>query len=145
MASKKADFVVVSAGSLPLDTVLSNLVIAKGIETATSKGRTQFKQTLQVKIHDVTLQALLSFVLRAVIIRFQAWVRSKGDVVGEKFMTDNPVYLHDISAALKGGTDTVETLKAAADPLAILNDLIAKAGLTGKVSVGEVKQTPSRK
>ena len=141
--SKKPDFVVVSAGSLSLDTVINDLVISKEIETATSKGRTQFKQVLKVKVHGVTLQALLSFVLRAVIIRFQQWVRSKGDAVGEKFMQDNPTYLHDISAALRGGTDTVETLKASANPMEEINKLIAAAGLQDKVKVSAIGAQPS--
>ena len=129
MAAKKSSYAVISAGSLSAETMVNDLVVAKEIETSTSKGRQVFKQTLQVKVHGVTFEMLLAFVLRAVIIRFQAWIRSKGDAVGEKFMLDNPTYLHDISAALKGGSDTVETLKASADPMAEIRKLIAAAGL----------------
>lgn len=139
---KKADFVIVKGDSTFLGTVVNDLIISKDIETSTTKGRTIYKQTLQVKIHGVTVAMLMAFVLRAVIIRFQAWIRSKGDTVGEKFMLDNPTYLHDISAALKGGTDTVETLKASADPMAEINKLIAAAGLQGKIQVSNI---PSKK
>ena len=145
---KKADFVVITPMQLivndnPAQTLVQNFVVSKEIETSTTKGRTVYKQTLKVKIHDVTLEALISFVLRAVVIKFQAWIRSKGDTVGEKFMIDNPTYLHDISAALKGGTDTVETLKASADPMAEINKLIAAAGLQGKIQVSSISVTAS--
>lgn len=134
MAAKEK-FVVVNAGSVSLDTVITDLIIATDIKTATSKGRKQFAQTLRVRIHDVTIRALLAFVLRAVVIRFQQWIRAKGDIAGELFMRNNTTYLHDISAALRSGADPAEMLKAAADPIAELNKLIEKAGLTGKVSI----------
>lgn len=157
---KRPDFVVITPmelvthdqtviGKLAGETKVMNFVVSKEIETSAGnfkivdgkKVYTTFKQILQIKIHGVTLNALISFVARAVVIRFQAWVRTKGIEVGEKFMLDNPTYLHDISAALKGGTDTIETLKASTDPMAEIRKLIAAAGLQDHADLKGVMQS----